>query len=302
MPKYFYFVLFFMLPLNMSAQQGTIIQNGNARIYYKTFGKGKPLLIINGGPGMNSDGFDAVAKKLSKNNMTITYDQRGTGRSTLQGTSDETISMDLMIDDIEILRKHLKIDKWIILGHSFGGMLAAYYATIHPENIVSMILSSSGGIDLGLLSYVNKNIQSKLTAAESDSLNYWNAKIAGGDTSYHARLRRGMALAPAYVYNKNNIPIIAERLTQGNAVINGLVWRDMQRIKFDCTKKLSSFNKKVLIIQGKNDILEERTAVQIQQAFKHSTLVLLDHSGHYGWLDNEEKYLSVVEKFLAESN
>jgi hypothetical protein len=42
----------------------------NSKIYYRTFGAGKPILIINGGPGLNSDGFIELAKTLSKNNTT----------------------------------------------------------------------------------------------------------------------------------------------------------------------------------------------------------------------------------------
>ncbi len=299
MHNFFCSLLLLLFQFTVCAQKEAIIKNGNGCIYYKTFGSGKPLLLINGGPGMNSNGFDAIAKKLSANYMVITYDQRGTGRSVVEKLDKHTITLDLMIADIELLRKHLHISKWIILGHSFGGMLASYYATIHPENIESLILSSSGGIDLGLLSYASTNIQARLSSKESDSLNYWNKKIASGDTSYHARLGRGMALAPAYIYNRKYIPIIAERLTQGNTMINNLVWDNMQQIKFDCTKKLLSFDKRVLIIQGKNDIIEERTALQEHEVFKNSILVLLDHTGHYGWLDNEKEYLGAIEKFLS---
>src|SRR5450432_3172955 len=120
---------------------------------------------------MNSDGFVELAKALSKNNETIIYDQRGTGKSTLQKVDSSTITMKLMVEDLESLRVHLKIKKWIILGHSFGGMLASYYATLYPENIESLILSSSGGIDLGLLSYVSNRVDSRLTVGELDSLN-----------------------------------------------------------------------------------------------------------------------------------
>ena len=290
---------FFLLPFSLHAQQGSIIKNGNVPIYYKRFGSGKPILLINGGPGMNSNGFDGIAKMLSKNNLVITYDQRGTGRSALPEINSHTISMNLMMEDIEVLRKHLGIDQWIILGHSFGGMLASYYATIHPGHIEALILSSSGGIDLSLLSYVNTNIRKRLSRSDADSLNYWNNKIAAGDTSYQTRLGRGRALAPAYLYNRKYIPVIAERLTQGNTDINNIVWADLRQMNFDCTSKLLSFNKPVLIIQGKNDIIAEKTALQEQRVFKKSTLVLLDHSGHYGWLDNETEYLSAINIFLS---
>ncbi|MBL0008446.1 MAG: hypothetical protein IPP25_15045 [Saprospiraceae bacterium] len=62
---------------SIHSQQSTAISIDGAQIYYKTFGKGQPLLIINGGPGMNSDGFEGLAVSLSEHFMTIIYDQRG---------------------------------------------------------------------------------------------------------------------------------------------------------------------------------------------------------------------------------
>ena len=296
----FLFVLIVVNVICLSAYSQTegYAASADSKIYYRTFGLGKPLLIINGGPGMNSDGFVDLAKALSKNYRTIIYDQRGTGKSTLQKLDTSTITMQLMVDDIEFLRKHLKIERWFVLGHSFGGMLASYYATLYPQNIESLILSSSGGMDLGLLSYVSKRINSKLSSQERDSLSYWDKKINNGDTSFFARLHRGLALAPAYVYDRKNIPLIAERLTQGNHPVNDLVWQDLQKIRFDCKSKLSQFNKPVLIIQGKEDIIEEQTALQEHTIFKNSKLVLMNHCVHYGWLDRPDIYFHEVENFL----
>lgn len=288
-----------LLYLTAFSQIQGYVASGNSKIYYRTFGTGKPLLIINGGPGMNSDGFAGLAKTLSAHNKTIIYDQRGTGKSIIEKPDTSNITMKLMVEDLEHLRAALKIKKWIILGHSFGGMLASYYATIHPETIEKLILSSSGGIDLELLTYTSGRINDRLNQEEIDSLNYWNKKINDGDNSYFARLHRGLALAPAYVYDKKNVPSIAERLTQGNSVINGLVWEDLRKINFDCKNKLSHFSRPVLIIQGKEDIIKEETALKAHKVLKNSTLVLLDHCVHYGWLDRPDQYFAEIEKFLA---
>ena len=298
--KLFYILTFFLLDLHLYsiAQTEGIIQNGSVGIYYRSYGKGIPLLIINGGPGMNSDGFVELAKDLSADNQSIIYDQRGTGRSVVLPVNASTINMHMMIEDMEVLRKHLKIDQWSILGHSFGGMLASYYASLYPEHVRSLILSSSGGIDLGLESYVGHSITDKLSKAEIDSLKYWNVQIARGDSSYFARYRRGLALAPAYVYNKKNIPVIAERLTQGNPVVNDLVWEDLNRMKFDCAPKLKNFNKPVLIIQGKEDIIELQTATHAHEILKNSRVVIVDRCVHYGWLDNPQEYFAQVRHFL----
>lgn len=292
-------LLFFLFSFRCFAQtEGTATSSDSALIYYRTFGEGKPLLIINGGPGMNSNGFEDIAKKLSKHNKTIIYDQRGTGKSILADLNVSSVTMKLMVDDIESLRKHLKIEKWSILGHSFGGMLAAYYATFYPEHIDHLIFSSSGGLDLSLLNDVQSGLQSKLSSEEKKSLAKWSQKIDDGDTSHFARLQRGMALAPAYVVDRKWIPIIAERLTQGNSKLNQLIWDDLQKIKFDCKEKLKTFGQPVLILQGDQDILNPEIAETAHRILKNSKLVFLKHSGHYGWLDNEDQYMNEVEAFL----
>ena len=293
-------ILFLLTPGLAWAQQPGVAYNQDVPIYYETFGSGSPILIINGGPGMNSKGFRQIGALLAINNQTIIYDQRGTGNSTLTEISQNTITMELMAKDIEALRNHLGFESWVVFGHSFGGIMASYYASKFPQVIDGLILSASGGLDLDLLSYVGQNITNRLTQKQRSDLSYWTSKLSAGDTTYNAKLQRGMALAPAYVQDTAHVPVIAGRLTQGNWDINGLVFQDLQRIQYDCSEKLRSFSKPVLIIQGKQDIIEERTALRAHAVFQNSQLILLDSCGHYGWLDQKEAYLSAVYGFLEQ--
>ena len=297
MKKIFLLVFLMVLGNTFAQTEGYSTNSDSSTTYYKTFGKGEPLLIINGGPGMNSNGFEDMAKTLAENQETIIYDQRGTGKSKLKDLNSKTISMKIMADDIESLRKHLKIKKWNILGHSFGGMLASYYATIYPNSINKLVLSSSGGVDLTLLKTENL-IERNLTKVEKDSMNYWNDKIAKGDTSHAARLGRGRAMAPAYVFDSKYVPIIAERLTQGNSKINGLLWDDMQKIHFDCKTKLKTFKNPVLIIQGKQDVISNEIGELAHKTFPNSKLILLENCRHYGWLDATGNYFGAINSFL----
>lgn len=295
--KIFLFVFLSLFGHTFAQTDGFAKNEDSSQTYYKIFGKGAPILIINGGPGMNSNGFEPMAKILAEKYQTIIYDQRGTGKSALKELNNKTVSMKLMADDIESLRKHLKIQKWTILGHSFGGMLASYYATIYPNSIDKLVLSSSGGVDLSLLKGENL-IEAGLSKTEKDSLNYWNDKIEKGDTTYTVRIGRGRAMAPAYVYDRKFVPIIAERLTQGNSAINSLLWGDMQKTNFDCKNKFSNFKNPVLIIQGKQDIISSAIGEISLKAFPNSKMVLLDNCKHYGWLDAKEKYFDTIEAFL----
>jgi len=281
-----------------SQDQGFAESSDGTPIFYRTFGSGKPLLIINGGPGMNSNGFEELAKKLAKNNLAILYDQRGTGKSVLKNPTPENMTLELLADDIEQLRRKLGFDSWIVLGHSFGGMLGSYYTSLHPQRVSKLILSSSGGIDLELLNERGL-IQDRLNKVHRDSLAYYEARIDHGDTTYATRLGRGRALAPAYVVSKKLRPVLAHRLTQGNRQLNTLVWQDMIRNHFDCAPGLKSFGNPVLIIQGKQDIVPQKLAIKAHQVLKNSSVVLLENCAHYGWLDAENAYFSALGNFLA---
>ncbi len=278
------------------------ISSDGTAIYYRIFGSGQPLLIINGGPGMNSDGFESLARRLSGKYQTIIYDQRGTGKSVIERPDSNNMTMKLMLDDLESIRQKMNLPHWSIMGQSFGGMLACWYAVHFPERIDKMILSSSGGIDLDLLQYVGQTIDARLGRVHRDSMRYWTNKIAAGDTSFFARYQRGLHLAPAYVVNKKFIPQIALRLTQGNALINELIWQDLQKIQFNCAEGLKKFDRPVLIIQGKQDIIKKETAEKAKRILPNSTLVLMDHCSHYGWLDAELIYFKRIDQLMAKEN
>ena len=118
--KYILFLIA-IISLKVSAQDYKKFETDYGVLAYKTFGEGFPVLIINGGPGMNSKGFEALAEMLSENNTTIIYDHRGTGSSKMNRLVSSEITIDLMVEDMESLRKELGYDQWILLGHSFGG-------------------------------------------------------------------------------------------------------------------------------------------------------------------------------------
>ena len=105
---------------------------------------------------------------------------------------------------------------------------------------------------------------------------------------------QGRHLAPSYVINKNFIPAIAERLTQGNPTVSQLIWTDLAKMNFNCENKLRSFNKPVLIIQGKHDIIKAETAEKAHKVLSNSKIVFLEHCIHYGWLDNEKDYFQNI--------
>jgi proline iminopeptidase len=114
-------------------------------VYWETCGnpRGKPAVVFHGGPGSGCSPwfrrlFDPHAYRI------ILFDQRGCGRSTPHASAPDT---DLarnntanLILDIERIREHLGIERWLVLGGSWGSTLALAYAEAHPDRITEMIL------------------------------------------------------------------------------------------------------------------------------------------------------------------
>lgn len=99
---------------------------------------GIPVLYLHGGPGAGL-GKHYQWPFDSKKYRVIGFDQRGCGRSTPTG-SIENNTTEYLLQDIEVLRKHLQIDKWIVFGGSWGSTLALLYALRHPKRVQGLVL------------------------------------------------------------------------------------------------------------------------------------------------------------------
>lgn len=119
---------------------GWIAASPKHNFYYEECGNpdGAPIVVIHGGPGSGcSPGqrrfFDPTHYRI------ILFDQRGCGRSQPAGCIEENTTTDL-VEDIEKLKQHLKLDKWLVFGGSWGSTLALAYAAKYPKSISGLIL------------------------------------------------------------------------------------------------------------------------------------------------------------------
>ncbi len=99
---------------------------------------GLPILFVHGGPGGGTNPQQRCFFNPSIYRI-ILFDQRGAGQSTPHAELTNNTTQDL-VNDIEVIRQHLNIEKWIVFGGSWGSTLALVYAQTHPENILGLIL------------------------------------------------------------------------------------------------------------------------------------------------------------------
>lgn len=132
------------LPARAATGGGALMQIGTHRLWVDDSGPrtAPPLLYIHGGPGIGALDFERHMKPaLGASFRLISVDQRGVLRSDpLQKGAKVTI--DDLIADFEGIRAKLGIERWQILGHSFGGTYALRYALAHPGRVERLILES----------------------------------------------------------------------------------------------------------------------------------------------------------------
>jgi proline iminopeptidase len=114
---------------------------GNATLYVQEQGHGTPFILIPGGPGNTLQSFHPDFSRAADFARVIYYDPRGVGQSDWNPGGG--YSAEQAVDDLDALREALGIDKWVVLGWSFGGLLAQLYALEYPENIAGLMLLSS---------------------------------------------------------------------------------------------------------------------------------------------------------------
>jgi proline iminopeptidase len=121
------------------AREKRIISSDGVELSVTVRGVGVPLLYLHGGPGSGSYWLEVFSgDDLEQEFQMIYLDQRGVGRSESPKNGD--FSINRMVQDFEEVRKALGIDKWLLMGHSFGGILQTGYAQRHPEIIMGMIM------------------------------------------------------------------------------------------------------------------------------------------------------------------
>ena len=109
-------------------------------LYYEQCGKpnGQPAVFLHGGPGGGvipsyRQFFDPEFYRV------VLFEQRGSGRSTPHASLEHNTTWDL-VADIERLREHLSIDRWLVFGGSWGSTLSLAYAQTHPERVTALVL------------------------------------------------------------------------------------------------------------------------------------------------------------------
>jgi len=283
--------------LPLLAEDGSFEREG-VKLYYSTMGTGKPVVLLSGGPGLTVTYMKPLADFLPANCQAVLFEQRGTGKSKVE-LSPATINLKNAVDDLDALRKHLKQERITLVGHSWGGMLAMAYASMYPNNVDRMVLIASGGMTLEFAGRFSDNLHSRLRPEEIELEKYWEEAAKRGVDPAKAAWEGLRAIGPAYFYDRTmSEAFFANGKPEDyNIAMANVMFADLAK-SFDCRDGLKRLDRPVLILQGYQDPIGDKTAEDNHAQIKGSVLKYFNRCGHFPWLERPDEFREAFQAFL----
>ena len=280
------------------------------KTYYRIVGERKPgkapLLLLHGGPGSTHNYFEVLDKVAESGHQLIMYDQIGCGNSFVEG-HPELFNAETWIKELQQLRETLKLDEIHLLGQSWGGMQAIWYAIEYrPKGIKSYILSSTlssaklwEAEQKRRISYMSQSDQDILLGAEKtgnysspeylDALDRFTIRYCAGpvtEKSPECLRRKKKAGSEAYVVGWGPNEFSPTGTLRG----------------YEFTDRLHEITEPVLITSGGCDLCSPFVAKTMYDRLPNRKWELFQYSRHMPFVDENEKYIQVLTKWLDEND
>ena len=268
------------------------------KLYYRTIGTGEPLIILHGGPGMDQSYLLPQMEILKKDHQLIFFDQRTCGKSSFEMDSS-LVSMAQFVEDIEAVRKHFQLERINLMGHSWGGLLAMWYAKTYPEKLKSLMLLNSIGASTAYTQQAQENMQSKFTPEEQlhmQALMQSDAFQAQEDSVLLAVFRMSFA---AIFFNRDKVKelnlSLPDHRVERQAKLRFLMG---DLADYDLHEELKQVKAPTLIIHGDYDATPVDAMMDIADVMPNARLEVVKESGHFVFIEQPELFRELVEGFL----
>lgn len=255
-----------------------ILNYKNANIFYRDEGKGTAIVLIHGFLE-NATMWDKITPELTKRNRVITLDLLGHGQSDCLGYIH---SMDLFAEAINFVLKHLKIRKYILVGHSLGGYISLAFSKMNPNNIKGLCLLNSTSYEDSEERKKIRNRANKLVTNNFENM----VKMSVSNLFFQEN-----ALKFKDEINQVKTEALQTSLQGYIAAQEGMKIRpnSNQFLKEATFKKLIIIGEKDPVLNAKNSIEEAK--------FTNSEYVVLP-SGHMTHIENKDELIAILKDFV----
>ena len=286
-----------------SPSEGHLPTTG-ARLYYRTIGEGRPIIVLHGGPDFDHNYLVPELDRLAESFRLVYYDQRGRGRSA-GAVRAEDVGIASEIEDVESVRRHFGFDQVTVLGHSWGGVLAMEYATRHAEHVSHLILLGTAPASrddwLAFREHLPKtrapgDVERLRALASSAGYEAGDLEVEKEYCRIHfsptIRDREALESVVGRLYTH----FTEETVLTARAIVQRLYEDTWMADGYDLIPKLRALRIPTLVLHGEHDFIPVAFADRVAQAMPCARLVVLEGCGHFAYVESPD---AVHEHVLA---
>lgn len=270
-------------------------------LYYERHGSGVPILVMHGGLGLDHTYFRPWLDQLGECAELIYYDHRGNGRSA-RTASLAAVDHAMFAADAEQLRAHLGLDRYILLGHSYGGFLAQEYALRYggeDSALAGLILCSTAPA----LDYAPVTMANALARGKPDELAALGEAFGRPMESDDDLRAVWMRLLPLYF--KQYDEQIGRAVDQAT-IYSAAAWNHANANclpTFNTVARLAEITVPTLVLGGADDwITPPEQGQRLQAALANAELAVFQQSGHFPFIEEPDKFITTVCGWLGRLN
>jgi len=294
----------------MSDSEGHVTWDGH-RTWYRRRGEAvaggpAPIVLLHGGPGGTHDYLEPLLDLGDDGRPVVLYDQLGNGRSDhLRDAPAEFWTVDLFKRELTCLLEDIGFaDRYLLLGQSWGGMLALEHALDRPAGLAGMVVADSPASMLLWAEEANRlrtalpaDVQAVLTAHEAAGTTASPEYMAAVDVYNRAYVCRldpwPEPLARAFALMLEDPTVYGTMIGPSEFHITGTL-KD-----WDITERLPEIVAPTLLVSGLHDEATPRIVEEIHRRIAGSTWELFEDSSHTPHLEEPERFRASCERFFA---
>lgn len=293
----------------MKSEIGVSVFGGELAVYRE--GHGEPVIFLHGGPGDTHHYMKRMAEPLckpgSKNQFQcIFFDQRGTGASRIEDRSPDNFSVEVLLDDLDRVRRKITSGPVRLVGHSWGAMYGLYACMQTPENYSHAALLNMGPLDSEMERLYSEELLRSMGASDKEAwqglrLRRNTARDLGDKETVEDCDRQMMHLrVKSWIFDPHLHELFLKDYFQDpppDREVNKLIWEAQASwFKWENVARATS---KIWLLAGRHDATPIVQFNRLVSLLPNAELSNFEECGHIPWFEKPDLFYRELNRFAA---
>jgi proline iminopeptidase len=291
------------------AREGFVDAPDAVSLYFTSIGAGSDTVIVVHGAGAGLSYLAPDLERLARDRVLIFYDQRGFGRSALVD-DPALLTIDHHVADLDAIREYFSLQRVSLLGHSWGGVVAAAFAASHPERVNRLLLLDPavpafdpyGYSVIQRIGALSERFGPEYVAT-ADSI--WMSIPTAADPVDACEQYLSIA-RPLYYFlteeaaarSRGEFCAGSESAVRNAVLVSGLILGTLYGEGWDLRPRLAAVTAPVLVVSGLESLLRGEPAEAWVRELRNARLLEAAEAGHYIQVDRPDMFFAAAEELF----